>query len=190
MVTTPRPTLDPPLWRLLAAWLPAQSWYRGGDRAPTLSRAGELRLEDPAGEVGIEVAVDVDTGGDEPVAYLLAMTFRGAPLDGARTGLIGTAEHSELGTRYFYDGTHDPVCVAQLLALVQGQAAARSPGPPDEGVTARPVVPGVELEVTACAVRSDGPDGTTVRVSAMGAGPVDCTNRDHQSFGARGLASL
>jgi hypothetical protein len=47
---------------------------------------------------------------------------RGAPLDGADQALIGTSEHGVLGRRWVYDGTHDPVLVAQLLALLQGHA--------------------------------------------------------------------
>jgi hypothetical protein len=43
------------------------------------------------------------------------LTYRGAPLEGAEAWLLGTSEHSVLGTRWFYDAAGDPV-YAQVLA--------------------------------------------------------------------------
>lgn len=120
-----RTTMQPGKLELLAAWLPAQPWYRGAGSAPVLARAGGFRLDDPEGEVGIEIMVVTDGSGERPVSYLTPLTYRGAPLDGAEAGLIGTSEHGVLGTRWIYDATHDPVAVAQLLALLQGRAVAQ-----------------------------------------------------------------
>ncbi|MFI0485580.1 1,4-alpha-glucan branching protein [Actinomadura sp. 9N215] len=115
-------TMTPGKLELLAAWLPAQPWYAGPADGPELSRAGGFRLDDPQGEVGIEFMVVTDTSGDGPVAYHVPLGYRGAPLDGADRALIGTSEHGVLGRRWVYDGTRDPVVVAQLVALFQGRA--------------------------------------------------------------------
>lgn len=126
MAVIHKTTLTPTKLELLASWLPAQPWYRGAGRAPDLARAGGFRLDDPRGEVGLEFMVVADGPGDRPAAYHVPLTYRGAPLAGADGALIGTAEHGVLGRRWIYDGAHDPVLVAQLLALLQGQAEAQA----------------------------------------------------------------
>lgn len=134
-----RTTMTPSKLELLADWLPSQIWYVGGEREPELAKAGGFRLDDPDGEVGIEFMVVADACGDRPVSYLLPLTYRGTPLDGADHALLGTAEHGVLGRRWVYDGVHDPVLVAQLLALLQGRAEPQDQnrtGTPDPGVVA------------------------------------------------------
>ena len=42
-------TMNPGKLDLLAAWLPAQPWYRQTGQEPELARAGGFRLDDPAG---------------------------------------------------------------------------------------------------------------------------------------------
>jgi hypothetical protein len=122
MATIHRTTMVPTKLELLTNWLPKQPWFAGAD-APELIRSGGFRLDDPEGEVGIEIQVVVDTAGPEPVPYLVAMGYRGAPLDGVPDeALIGTSEHGVLGTRWIYDGAQDPVVTAQLRALLRGQA--------------------------------------------------------------------
>ena len=117
MATIHQTTMTPGKLELLADWLPQQRWFRPGHGE--LVRAGGFRLDDPAGEVGIELLVVTDSRS----AYLVPMAYRGAPLDGAPEGaLIGTAEHGVLGTRWFYDGEHDPVVRAQLAELLRGVA--------------------------------------------------------------------
>ncbi len=124
MAVIHRTTMSPGKLELLAAWMPSQPWYRGGD-APLLAKAGGFRLDDPAGEVGIEFMVVTDASGDSPVTYQVPMTYRGMPLASAADGLIGTSEHGVLGRRWIYDGTHDVVLVEQLLALLAGRTAAQ-----------------------------------------------------------------
>ncbi|WP_030019835.1 maltokinase N-terminal cap-like domain-containing protein [Streptomyces monomycini] len=119
-------TLSPTKLELLARWLPAQPWYAGDGAAPDLTTAGGFRLDDPEGEVGMEFMVATDTSGAAPVRYHVPLTYRGAPLPGADHALIGTLEHGVLGKRWAYDGTHDPVLVAQLFALLTGQAEAHA----------------------------------------------------------------
>jgi hypothetical protein len=116
-------TLSPSKLELLTDWLPRRPWYRGSGAAPQLSKAGGFRLDDPAGEVGIEfmVVVDATTG----TTYSVPMTYRAAPLEGADAALIGTTEHGVLGTRWVYDAEHDPVAVSQLLEFVAGRVEAQ-----------------------------------------------------------------
>ncbi|MFI9762627.1 1,4-alpha-glucan branching protein [Streptomyces sp. NPDC051963] len=132
-----RTTLKPTKLELLTTWLPTRPWYVG-QGTPELTKAGGFRLDDPAGEVGIEFMVAMDTSGPHPTAYLVPLTYRGAPLPGAEAALIGTMEHGVLGPRWAYDGCHDPVSAAQLLALIEGrtQAQAQSTSDtPDREVT-------------------------------------------------------
>ncbi|MEV7325849.1 1,4-alpha-glucan branching protein [Streptomyces sp. NPDC093970] len=114
-------TLEPTKVELIAGWLPTRPWYRG-PAAPEPVKAGGFRLDDPEGEVGIEFMV-VTEG---PDAYLVPLTYRGAPLDGAGHALLGTMEHGVLGTRWAYDGCHDPVLTAALGALIEGRAEAQA----------------------------------------------------------------
>ncbi|MEV7440158.1 1,4-alpha-glucan branching protein [Streptomyces sp. NPDC091204] len=133
-------TMSPGKLELLAAWLPAQPWYLPTGRPPVLARAGGFRLDDPEGEVGIEFMVVTDTSGEEPTAYHVPLTYRGAPLVGAEAALVGTTEHGVLGRRWVYDGPHDPVLTAQLLALFQGRVEPQAQSlsdTPDPTVTAR-----------------------------------------------------
>lgn len=115
-------TLVPGKLDLLTAWLPTRSWFRGGPNPQFTRAAGGFRLDDPAGEVGIEFVVVTDSSAPEPIGYLTPMTYRGAPLPGADDALIGTSEHGVLGTRWFYDASHDPVFVEQLARLLGGHA--------------------------------------------------------------------
>ena len=115
-------TMNPGKLDLLAVWLPAQPWYRQTGQEPELARAGGFRLDDPQGEVGIEFMVVTDGSGDRATAYQIPMTYRAGALAGADGALIGTSEHGVLGLRWIYDGVHDPVLRAQLVALIQGDA--------------------------------------------------------------------
>lgn len=114
-------TMQPSKLELLTRWLPEQAWYSGtGDG---LARAGGFRLDDPDGEVGIEFMIMMTGAGQ---AYLVPMTYRGAPLAGADDALIGTTEHGVLGARWIYDGERDPVLQGQLAALLRGRTVAQS----------------------------------------------------------------
>lgn len=147
MATIHKTTLVPAKLELLAAWLPAQEWYRNPGE-PRLARAGGFRLDDPAGEVGIEFMVVLDedaSGGGSATAYLVPMTYRASALPGAGDALIGTSEHGVLGPRWIYDGTRDPVLLGALAAFVAGrlQAQAQSVSDtPDPTVLRTPVAGG------------------------------------------------
>ena len=153
-------TMTPSKLELLAEWLPRQPWYQG-DGTTDLRTAGGFRLDDPEGEVGIEFMVVADG----PVVYHVPMTYRGAPLEGAEQALIGTAEHGVLGTRWLYDGVHDPVLRAQLSALLRGEAVPQMQA---RSNTADPSVAG-ELAAEA----PEEPTVAIVRVPRPGTAPAD-----------------
>jgi len=105
--------LNPTKRELLAAWLPAQPW--GG---PLDAVLGAYRLDDPAGEVGIEVHL---VRGVDGVVRQVPMTYRAAPFPGAT--LIGSTMHTVLGQRWVHDGCTDPVAVAVLTAAIRSGGA-------------------------------------------------------------------
>jgi hypothetical protein len=146
-------TLSPNKMELLTEWLPVQSWFPGGDPAE-LRQVGAYRFDDPAGEVGIETILVA--AGD---AVLQApLTYRGAPLDGAEQWLVGTMEHSVLGTRWVYDACGDPVYVAELSAAV---VAARAQAEETVDVDGKP-----ERRDPSVRVQSSGSVGADVPVFA------------------------
>ncbi|MCP3753840.1 1,4-alpha-glucan branching protein [Streptomyces sp. TBY4] len=161
-------TMRPGKTELLTAWLPTRPWYAATGHAPELDRSGGFRLDDPEGEVGIEFMVLTDTSGGRQTSYLVPLTYRGAPLDGAEAALVGTSEHGVLGTRWIYDGAHDPVLVGQLLALVQGRAVAQDQcdsGVSDPSVTAWYEGPGLPAALPQGRPETtDTVRGTEVRV--------------------------
>lgn len=167
-----RTSLTPSKMELLSAWLPRRPWYQGTDKDPELVKAGGFRLDDPAGEVGIEFMVALHGEGEQAAAYHAPLTYRGSPLDGAEDALIGTAEHGVLGRRWVYDGTRDPVLVAQLAALLHGNAEPQAQSAND---TTDPTVrieplPGA-YEPPAGFTASDDADGTVLRIGT-GAGAL------------------
>jgi hypothetical protein len=157
-------TLVPSKLELIEAWVPSQPWYSGGGSESELSRAGGFRLDDPAGEVGIEFVVVSDASGPSPVAYLVPLTYRAAPLAGDEGGLVGTTNHGVLGTRWVYDGAYDPVFVAQVLALLTGDTEAQAQSEtetPDPTVLAHLLGPGRFVKESTTSVES-GPGGSDI----------------------------
>lgn len=119
-------TIAPTKLELLTEWLPKQPWYEGAG-TPQLERAGGFRLDDPAGEAGMEFMVVVDQAGPAPVAYFVPLTYRGAPApDVPEKALVGTMEHGVLGTRWAYDGARDPMLTTQLRALLRREATPQA----------------------------------------------------------------
>lgn len=105
-------TLKPTKLELVAAWLPSRPWFTGD---PELRQVGAYRFDDPAGVVGLEALLL--EGGDGAV-YHVPLTYRGARLDGCEELLVGTTEHSVLGTRWVYDGCGDPVWATVMATAV------------------------------------------------------------------------
>ncbi|MEU9078286.1 1,4-alpha-glucan branching protein [Kitasatospora sp. NPDC048538] len=172
MAAIHRTTMKPTKLELLADWLPKQSWYVGDAGTPEPVVAGGFRLDDPAGEVGIEVMVVVDATAQEPVAYLVPMGYRGAALEGVPgEALIGTSEHGVLGTRWIYDGVHDPVVTAQLRALLRGEAVPqhqRESDTPDPTVTVHGtgLADGRDVRLNRVLRPTEAADGTPVSLVA------------------------
>jgi hypothetical protein len=116
-----RAELHPTKLELLSLWLPQRPWYRG-PAVPDLNRVVAFRFDDPGGEVGIETLL---VRADDGPLWQAPLTYRAAPVDGLEPWLLGTAEHSVLGTRWIYDGCADPVYASALAgAIVTGDGQA------------------------------------------------------------------
>ena len=106
-------TITPRKDDLIEPWLRTRAWWDGaGERGPVAS----FRLDDPAGQVGMECLM---LGSESGSTLFVPVTYRGTPLAGAEPGLLGTVEHSVLGTRYVYDACCDPVFVAAVLDTIR-----------------------------------------------------------------------
>ena len=105
--------LTPDKPTLLGTWLDGRSW---ADEGPG-EILGAYRFDDPEGEVGVEVFL-LRRGG-----HLLhvPLTYRGEPLAGREEHLVGTLEHSVLGTRWVYDGNEDEIAVACFRRALTGE---------------------------------------------------------------------
>src|SRR5215208_7968799 len=112
-------TITPTKPELLAAWAPTQPWGPPTDAA--IDVIGSFRFDDPDGRVGMET--HLVTAGD--TLLQVPLTYRDQPLDGAAHHLVTEMEHSELGTRWVYDGLGDPLFVTMLAAVsLTGQGEA------------------------------------------------------------------
>ncbi len=105
-------TVIPSKLELLTAWLPSQSWFTGD---ANVQRIAAFRFDDPAGEVGVETFLV--SAGDNTL-FQVPMTYRNAALPGKDDFLLGTTEHSVLGTRWVYDGCADPVWAGTLATAI------------------------------------------------------------------------
>ena len=159
-------SLSPSKLELVQGWMGEQRWYAAKGQQPRLRLLATWRLDDPAGEVGVETLVVADEAGADPVVYQVPLTYRGEPLGSADHALVGTMEHSVLGRRWVYDGPHDPVYAAQLLELVQGRVQAQSSkesGAVEESVTGVPQPSwGADVRVRSSRVLSGEQSNTSV----------------------------
>lgn len=116
----PDATITPSKLDLARQWITASDWFTGPVEAIELPFRFAYRFDDPAGEVGVEMLVA--RAGDTLIQ--IPFTYRGAP-SGDAGAVFATMEHSALGERWIYDGSHDPVFVAALIrAIVTGGTSA------------------------------------------------------------------
>ncbi|MDR7254362.1 hypothetical protein J2X46_003355 [Nocardioides sp. BE266] len=108
-----RATLTPSKQELVEAWLPSRGWAAGRTIA---EKVAEYRLDDPAGEVGVETIL---WRTDDGAVIQTPLTYRAEPLAGAEAHLVGTTDHSVLGERWVYDGCGDPVWATTLVAAIR-----------------------------------------------------------------------
>ena len=105
-------TLSPSKQEIVEGWLPSRDWARGRTIA---GKVAEYRLDDPAGEVGVETILwRLDDGS----IVQTPLTYRAEPLAGADDHLITTTQHSVLGERWVYDGCGDPVWASTLATAI------------------------------------------------------------------------
>lgn len=186
-------TISPRKDELIGPWLRTRPWWDGiDDRGPV----GTFRLDDPAGEVGMECFL---FGSADGSTLFVPVTYRGAPLGGGE--LIGEMQHSVLGPRWVYDGASDPVFAATVLDtirtggthaelhvhLADGSEVVREPtttarGEGDSSVPAhdpgtpvtvtdeadRSVVRAGEVVLTVVRRLGDAPDGPTLTATFEG----------------------
>ncbi|KGN31292.1 hypothetical protein N802_04180 [Knoellia sinensis KCTC 19936] len=113
MATLHQATITPTKDELIGPWLQTRTWWDGEkSRGPV----GTFRLDDPAGEVGIECFL---FGSEAGSTLFVPVTYRGAALAGGEAHLIGTMEHSVLGQRWVYDACGDPVFVSTLIDTIR-----------------------------------------------------------------------
>ncbi len=160
-------TISPRKDELIGPWLRTRSWWDGVDeRGPVAS----FRLDDPAGQVGMECFLFGSAAGS---TLFVPVTYRGAALPDAAPSLVGTMQHSVLGTRYVYDACADPVFAGVVLDTIRsgGRQAdlhlSRADGTEtvrEPAATARgDGVAGVPRHDPAVPVSpQDGPDRTTI----------------------------
>ena len=105
-------TLSPTKQELVEAWLPEPAVGRGttgrrqGRGIPPRRRGGRGRRRDHP--LAYHDGTVEQTAADLPLR----------PVDGAEAHLVGTTDHSVLGTRWVYDGCADPVWASTLVAAI------------------------------------------------------------------------
>lgn len=120
-----RSELRPSKIELVTPWLASRVWFGDdsdgqpldGDRP--LEKVAAFRLDDPEGRVGIETMVVGAAGPAGPVVQV-PLTYRDTPLEGAEQWLLGTLEHSVLGTRWVYDAVGDPAYLRAIATAALG----------------------------------------------------------------------
>src|SRR5690348_3025068 len=182
-------SISPTKQELAEAWVPTRTWGAG---RTVVTKIAEYRLDDPAGEVGVETILwrlDDDTICQVP------FTYRAAPLEGADAHLIDTMEHSVLGKRWIYDACGDPVWAAglvhairtggtqsQMVIEMDGQeiqvpARMQVRGTGEEDVSVKPVVLGHAVDdATSTSVLVDGRPLVLPRI--LTPGPGDAAEAD------------
>lgn len=114
-----RATITPTKAELIARWAPTQPWGPSADAAVDV--VGAFRFDDPENRVGMETHL---INADDTL-FQVPLTYRDEPVDDADDAFVGEVEHSELGTRWVYDGLGDERFLLMLAAVTmtgQGEA--------------------------------------------------------------------
>lgn len=114
-----RATITPTKAELLTGWAPTQPWGPSADTS--IEVIGSYRFDDPENRVGMETHL-LSADGE---LFQVPLTYRDAPADDAQDAFIAEMQHSELGTRWVYDGLGDERYVIMLAAVAmtgQGEA--------------------------------------------------------------------
>ena len=104
-------TNTPPKSELIREWLHRQPWGPTSDEP--VEPVGSFHLDDPEGEVGMQVFV-VRAG---TTLFQVALTYRDRPLPDAENSFLGEMEHSVLGTRFVYDAIGDERFIMVLAGV-------------------------------------------------------------------------
>lgn len=103
----------PPKLDIIAKWIVDQPWGPGPGEA--LELVGSFHVEDPDGEVGMQVHL-VQASGE---IYQVPLTYRAVWSPQMEAAFMSTMEHSVLGTRFVYDGMGDE----RFVSVFAGVAA-------------------------------------------------------------------
>lgn len=114
-----RATVTPTKADAIADWAPTQPWGPAADTP--IEVVGAYRFDDPDNRVGMETFL-INAGGE---LLQVPLTYRDEPMEGAEAALITEMHHSELGTRWVYDGLRDDRYLVMLAAVsMTGQGEA------------------------------------------------------------------
>ena len=114
-----RATITPTKAEVIANWAPTQSWCPPSAATPDV--VGSYRFDDPENRAGMEGHLVTTEG----TLLHVPLTYRDEPVAGADDALVTEMEHSELGTRWIYDGLSDERYITMLAAAAmtgQGEA--------------------------------------------------------------------
>ena len=104
-------TNTPPKAEIIRGWMHQQPWGPASDGPIEL--VGSFHLDDPDGEVGMQVFV---VRAEENL-FQVPLTYRESPLVDDADALLAEMEHSVLGTRFVYDGLRDDRFVTVLAGV-------------------------------------------------------------------------
>lgn len=105
-------TNTPPKSEIIAEWMETQPW---GSAGVSIEIVGSFHLEDPEGEVGMQVHI-VAVGGR---LIQVPLTYRAEQAPDLAEAFLAVMHHSVLGPRFVYDGFGDH----KLVSTVAGVAA-------------------------------------------------------------------
>jgi len=156
-------TLSPSKLEMLAEYLPTiepLAEHVGSD----LSQIGSYRFDDPAGEVGIETHILTGSSG---AVLQIPLTYRNEPLEGAAAWLLGSMQHSVLGTRWVYEACGDIVYAGELVRVILtgGTQVALMVQTPDGPVERKPTI-----TVQGTGSTDEAPKSPITRVTAQRVG--------------------